>query len=192
MRDVSATTARWTGVLLSALLWGQGAPVVAQDYDPFALVERLHDYPHAVSIDASENEVADHELGLGALQKIRGQWGFSRSVRLDGTLTRETWQIVDGFAAIEVLRELEQQLAAAGTAELLFSCDGRACGNAAQWANRVFGQRVLYGTADRQRYRIYALETGTVAFRVALYSGARTTDRQYLHVDILRLREGAP
>ncbi|WP_232059425.1 DUF4892 domain-containing protein [Kineobactrum salinum] len=179
---------RWTRILLPALLVGQAVSLWAQDLDPYALVERLHDYPHAVSIDSRELEVADHELGLGALQKIRGQWGFSRSVRLDGTLTRETWQIVDGFAATEVLRELEQQLAAAKGSELLFSCDGRACGNAAQWANRVFGQRVLYGTSGEQRYRAYAVDTEAGEFRLALYSGARTSDRQYLHMDILRLR----
>ncbi len=189
MRDVSAI-ARWTRILLPALLVGQAISVWAQEYDPFALVEQLREYPHAVSIDARESEVVDHELGLGARQKIRGQWGFSHSVRLNGTLSRETWQIVDGFTATEVLRELEQQLAAAGSSELLYSCDGRACGNAAQWANRVFGQRVLYGTSGEQRYRVYAVDTAAGDFRLALYSGARTATRQYLHLDILRLREG--
>ena len=51
----------------------------------------------------------------------------------------------------------------------------------------MFGQRLLYGRADDQSYRVYAVEGAEGAYRVLLYSGARTADRQYLHVDVLTL-----
>ena len=66
----------------------------------------------------------------------------------------------------------------------LFTCNGRACGHGSQWANRIFGQRVLYGREDMQRYRVYALER-EVSYRMVVYSSSRTADRQYLHVELL-------
>jgi hypothetical protein len=68
----------------------------------------------------------------------------------------------------------------------LFSCDGRACGRAVQWANRVFGQRVLFGREDLQRYAVFALP-GENAGRLLVYSAERTADRQYLHVEWLQI-----
>jgi len=70
----------------------------------------------------------------------------------------------------------------------LFSCDGRACGQGVQWANRVFHQRELYGREDLQRYRVYSLE-GDSSYRLVVYGAERTLDRQYLHVDLLRIAQ---
>jgi len=153
--------------------------------DPEALLQRLNEYPHAQQISFSRTEVIDHEIGLGAMQKIRGDWRFKNSERLSGTLVSYTWQIVDGFTSEQVmdklLEEVEEDDAAAS---LLFSCKGRACGDAAQWANRVFKERVLYGRAELQRYSVYGLQ-GNAEYRLVTYGAARTEDRQYLRADLL-------
>ncbi|MDO8863905.1 DUF4892 domain-containing protein [Haliea sp. E1-2-M8] len=177
-------------LLLSAFL-AMGSFALAEEaaYDPAALLQELENYPHAVSVASKSETVRDHEIGLGPMQKSDGDWIFRSSERLDGELRRETWQIIDGFAAREVLAGLEAALLLAG-AEVLFSCNARACGSAAQWASRVFNQRILYGRAEEQRYRVYAVSSAAGEFRVVLYSGARTTDRQYLHVDLLKLPPG--
>ncbi|MEQ9395471.1 DUF4892 domain-containing protein [Haliea sp.] len=177
---------RTTQLLLAALLLAGSITQAEDTYHPAALLQELERYPHAVSIARKVETVRDHEIGLDALQKSSGDWIFRRSERLDGELARETWQIIDGFAARRVLQNLEAELAEAG-AELLYSCDARACGPGAQWASRVFNQRILYGRADEQRYRVYAVSSAAGEFRVVFYSGARTTDRQYLHVDVLKL-----
>lgn len=178
---------RTTQLLLAALLAAAGFALAEEvPYDPVALLQELESYPHATSIARKVETVRDHEIGLSAMQKSSGDWIFRNSERLDGELVRETWQIIDGFTAREVLVSVEAALAAA-EAELLFACDYRACGPGAQWASRVFNQRILYGRADEQRYRVYAVSSAAGEFRVALYSGARTSDRQYLHVDVLRL-----
>jgi Domain of unknown function (DUF4892) len=150
---------------------------------PLELLERFNAYPHAISVNQSERDVVDYEVGLGAMQKIRGAWRFKHSERLTGTLTRFTWQITDGFTSNEVLQEIESQL---DSSALLFSCDGRSCGQGVQWANRVFGERVLYGRDDLQRYRVYGAENGEKN-RVILFSSARTADRQYLHAELLEV-----
>ncbi len=155
---------------------------------PEQLLEQLNDYPHARQSDFSVGPVIDYELGLGAIKKVRGVWQFKESERLSGTLTRYTWQITDGFTSREVMEELAGLVQSRDGAQLLFECQGRSCGRAAEWANRVFSQRILYGREDLQRYQVFALEEDA-AYRIAVYSAARTADRQYLHVDLLRVEE---
>lgn len=155
----------------------------AQAQSPIDLLTELDAYAHAVRVNEDERTVVDHEIGLGAMQKVRGSWRFKHSERQSGLLTRYTWQIVDGFTSAEVLAGVEQKLQGA---TLLFACDGRSCGQGAQWANRVFGERVLYGRDDLQRYRAYD-PLGDGAYRLLLFSSARTADRQYLHAEVLSL-----
>ena len=138
------------------------------------------------SVAQSETQVRDHEIGLGAMQKRSGAWQFKNSERQSGLLRRHTWQIINGFTSLEVLAELVSELETIEGSELLFACEGRSCGQGVHWANRVFGERILYGREELQRYRVYSLK-GPAEYRVILYSSARTADRQYLHMDTLQL-----
>jgi hypothetical protein len=148
------------------------------------LLEQVDNYPHTKQIDFSERDVIDHEVGLGAIQKLRGEWHFKHSERLTGTLVSYTWLIGNGFSSAEVMSQLLDTVAGIEGASELFSCDGRACGRAVQWANRVFNERVLYGREDLQRYRVYELQ-GSSNARLLTYAAERTADRQYLHVEWL-------
>ena len=179
---------RFTAVI--ALLLAAGSPVFAAA--PEALLTQLDEYPHAVQVAMSDSVVLDYEVPLGALKKVRGVWQFKDSERYSGRLLRYTWQIVDGFSSREIMEELQGRIAANPDNTLLFECEGRACGQAAQWANRVFRQRLLYGREDLQRYGIYGVGA-QAQYRLMIYSSARTADRQYLHVDLLLLdSEPAP
>jgi len=168
-------------LMLPAIVVSAEKPAVA------SLLSVTDSSPHTSQIDTSQRAVVDHEVGLGAIRKVRGFWQYKDSAGCNGLLSRYTWQVSDGFSAVEVLSELEQGLLALEGAELLFACEGRACGHANQWANRVFGQRLLYGKSDEQRYRVIAVEDAAGTARVLLYSSARTADRQYLHADYLLL-----
>jgi hypothetical protein len=140
-----------------------------------------------VEVGFSEREVVDHEVGLGAIQKVRGEWQFKDSERLTGTLFRYTWQIENGFDSADVMEEFLRAVADIKGSEELFSCKGRACGRSVQWANRVFNQRLMFGQEGLQRYRVYALPAaqGGQGSRILAYSAERTADRQYLHVEWL-------
>jgi hypothetical protein len=154
--------------------------------EPLALLERLGAHPYTKQIAFSRQEVLDHEIGLGAIQKVRGEWRFKHSERLSGTLVSYTWQILDGVDSARVMEELLDAVAKEKGARLLFTCKGRACGSGAQWANRVFHEQLLYGREDLQRYRVYAIE-GEETLRLVAYSAKRTEDRQYLHVELLQI-----
>jgi hypothetical protein len=184
MTAVTAVQQRIRGAFTVAVLLC--AAVGARAETANEVLQQLNDFPHAQALDFSESQVRDYEVGLGAMRKVGGAWTFKRSERVDGLLTRYTWQIVDGFTSLEVLDELEATLQERSKAELLFGCDGRACGPGVQWANRVFHQRLLYGREELQRYRVYAI--GDEPFDLLLvYSGARSADRQYLHAELLEV-----
>ena len=169
---------------LFALLFAAVSVSAQQPPQLLQELQKLDQFRHAQQVGFSQQRVVDHELGLGALQKISGLWQFKSSVRLSGELTRYTWQILDGFTSEEVMRTLLQRVEQEG-AQQMFSCDGRACGSGSIWANRVFGQRVLYGRAEFQRYRVYRQQEGESELRLLVYAAARTAQRQYLHVELL-------
>jgi hypothetical protein len=164
----------------------QASALAMAQVTPEEWLQQLNDYPHARQIAASEEQVIDYEIGLGAIQKVRGTWRFRDSERLSGNLLSYTWQIVDGFTSREVMEKLLASVEEKEHAKILFSCDGRACGHGAQWANRVFNQRMLYGMDDLQRYRVYSLQSGSM-YRLIVYSSSRTADRQYLQVNLLKI-----
>ncbi len=170
---------RWP-LSIAALLWIQVAFAA-----PEQVLQNLDAYPHLQQAAADQRDVRDYEVGLGAMQKVRGVWRLKHSERLSGQLQTYTWQVIDGFSSREVADELT---AAIDDKELLFACEGRDCGSGAQWANRVFRQRILYGREDLQRYQVYRLgENGE--YRLLVYAAARTADRQYLHVELLRIAD---
>ena len=172
-------------VLVPVLLTLLPINTQAQSPGPAELLTQLAAFPHAQTVDESQEQVLDYLVGLGAMQKVSGVWQLKHSERISGQLTRYTWQIVDGFSSREVTAELEQEQAQ--ESQLLYACDGRSCGPGAQWANRVFSQRLLYGRADLQSYRVYGGENDVgTEYRVLIFSAARTADRQYLHAEFLQ------
>ena len=173
-----------TVLLLLGSLFALAGLAQAPEQTVQSVLATLRSSTHLQEVDSSVEQVTDHEIGLGTLKKVRGAWGFKDSERLSGELARYTWQVIDGFSASEVLEDIERSLAEDDGLVLLFACDGRACGSSAQWANRVFGQRLLYGRVDLQQYRVYSLGQGSDE-RVLLYAASRSSERQYLHLDRL-------
>jgi hypothetical protein len=127
-----------------------------------------------------------YAVPLGAMQKIRGSWRPEESERLRGSKLRLTYRLEEGFGSSEVVTELDAVLDSDDSAQLLYSCEARACGNGAQWANRIFEERLLYGRAESQRLRAWRLEDEAGDYRAVVYASARSADRQYLRLEILR------
>jgi hypothetical protein len=173
---------RW---LWPLLLLAAGAAAA----DPLEILRSMADMRHLDLVEAEQAEVVDHLVGLGAIQKTGGAWRLEHSERLSGTLYSRTWQVVDGYTSREVADTLLQAM---DVGEPLYRCEARSCGPGAQWANRIFNQRILYGRADMQRYQVFAIDADDAAYRLVVYDSARTTDRQYLHVELLRLAEDQP
>ena len=178
---------RATSTVLALLVWVAGH-AVAEVSVPMQLLLGLNEFPQAEQIKFTESEVRNYKVGLGAMQKVSGAWNFKHSERFDGLLTSYTWQLNQGFSSRELMNDLLARVDELETEALMFGCDGRACGSGAQWANRVFQQPVLYGKAEMQSYRVYSIGESP-RYLLLIYAAARTSDRQYLHTELLQVEK---
>jgi hypothetical protein len=154
------------------------APATAADFSPWA---------HATEHSRQEPHSSDYLLGLGALQKVGGRWRHKHSEGLRGELQSTTWQIAEGYTAEEAFEWYRQQLPVG--AELLFECTGRSCGSSAQWADRVFSERVLYGHDERQHYATWRWQASGITTTVVLYAVDRANRRHFLRMDLLQQQD---
>ena len=170
-------------LLLIALVAGRS---VAQPTEPAAYLERLDADPALMRTGEPIDEyVREFLVPLGAIQKIRGVWRPEKSERVTGQRLAYTWRVEEGFRAEEFVDALGERVAEDPDAAVVFSCDARACGSSVQWANRVFHERILYGTQESQRYRVYRLARGDSNYLLLVYGSARSSNRQYVRVELL-------
>lgn len=162
------------GALLIGGLSTLSAVAAAPQFEPWI---------HATEYSRKEPAAVDYLLGLGALQKIGGRWRHKHSEALIGELRSVTWQLKEGFTADEAFAWYVEQLPA--NAQLLFECEGRSCGSSAQWANRVFDERVLYGHDERQHYAAWRLQKDDVTWVLVMYAVDRANRRHFLRMDLL-------
>lgn len=153
-----------------------------------AVFDSLTELPYVESVDEERDvPVRAHLVALGAMQKERGVWRPSESERHDGRLYRYTWRAIDLYPSEQLMEDLVRDLSGDFELRLRYQCEARACGSSAQWANTIFKQRILYGREASQQYRAYDAEVGGRSWRIMLYSSARSSDRQYLHGELLAL-----
>ncbi len=157
-----------------------GGLVEASEPAPFyRLLGDVNLAARAVPVSAEVVQAVEHSIPLGAMEKRSGRWAPADAVLLSGQRDAQMWQFSGGLVTDEFDRLVN---AAAEISEARYCCVSRECGNAAQWANRVFRQRLLYGRDESQRYCAFEAADGSW---MTVFSAARTADRQYLHLEIL-------
>lgn len=108
-------------------------------------------FPDAEINELETIEDTNYRVVLGSLQSTRGQVVPEASERVRGDLTRILYQIPNGFTGQDVYDFFVDQMQLRGYSEL-FTCAGRACGSSENWANDIFGNRILYGPVRNQFY----------------------------------------
>lgn len=173
-----ARTRRWTTQILACSL---SVGALADEQPKFwQSYERELDRHWSTSlVETSEVPAQPFLIPLGTMKKHAGVWRPEAFEPVAGTMVRTTWS-VSGIGVLELFEQWQQALLKQHT--LRWSCSGRACGNAAEWASRVYGERLLYGRDESMRYAAFRTDAGTW---VTLFSAARTADRQYLHLDAI-------
>jgi hypothetical protein len=133
-----------------------------------------------------------YTLVLGRMQRVDGRVTPANSQRLQGDLTRITYEIPSAYTAEDVYAFFRQQLLR-GSETALFVCQGRACGSSNFWANEVFSNRILYGPEANQHYLATNPAAGAEDRNIyaALYVITRANRRVYAHLDILELSADA-
>jgi hypothetical protein len=152
----------------------------AQDIIGFA---DMRAFPHSQLFSSQSATRTEYLVALGALQKIGGRWRHKDSEIVNGLLSSYTWQVNEAYTAGEGFEWWRQQIP--DDATLLFECQGRSCGSSAQWADRVFSERVLYGHDERQHYAAFRLQREEGSYTLVLYASDRANRRHFLRLDVL-------
>jgi len=149
-------------------------------------------FPGAVITQFDLVQDSSYRLALGRMQRVNGRVTAGREERIQGTLTRITYQIPGGFSGAEVFVHYLQFIEP-GNSEL-FRCQGRACGSSSFWANDILGNRVLYGPEQEQFYAAFAADNaaGEYTRYYVLYAITRGNRSVYAHLDIIDVAAADP
>lgn len=135
----------------------------------------------------SNENVSDHWVILGSIERIKGAVKPEADVRLTGRLSRWLWQVPAGHDVEESFSFLKRQMPEGIVT--LFNCDGRSCGLSNDFANQVFSQSILYGRDSAQKYWV-GLDAGSKNTLWLIYTTQRSNKRVYVYVEKLKLKKG--
>lgn len=134
----------------------------------------------AEQVDRQHRESVERTYPQRALRRNSDRFEPDNSVRVEGSLTTETFQLAPGHSAEEVFHNAHVFLAE-HEAEPLFWCQGRGCGASNLWANRVFGKSMLYGPDDQQSFLLVRLAKPHHNTLLAIYAITRGNRSAYLY-----------
>lgn len=143
--------------------------------------DELPRYPQARIVAFKDQQVPERTYPLDSIRRISGRLRMSDQISASGHLTAVTYLLPEVHTGIEAFEQARNRLLDEG-AELLFWCEGRACGSSSLWANAVFERSSLYGPDARQAYLLARLP-GNPDRLMALYGVTRGNGRAYLHVE---------
>ena len=174
-------------LLLAGAVWSAG------EASPTRYLQLLDESLFLQRVEAPIDEtVRNHLVALGAMQKVRGVWAPRQSERISGQRLAYTWKVEEGFTVRDALDELEAAVGGDDRLSTLYACEAVSCGSSVQWANRVFRERLLYGTQASQVYRAYTISGDAQPYRLLFYGAARTNERQYVRAELFVLEDGSP
>ncbi len=150
------------------LFWLLSGSVSAEPYGA-ADYPDIKRFPYSDIVQYSNAAESDYRFILGGLEKVNGVLRPEKEERVEGQLTQITYQIPENHLASEAFDFYLDQIKALG-AEVLFECQGRACGSSNHWANDIFGYFRLYGPdvgqsyaaarADKRYFSLYSITRG--------------------------------
>lgn len=173
------------GLLLLALLSTPTHAQSAGEQTARADHPLLMRFPDSEIVEYDRTNELNHQLVLGTLQRTRGEVVPESAERLKGRVTRIVYAIPSDYQVSDVREFFAQQLRERGD-NILFSCEGRACGSSNYWANDIFKRRILYGPERNQYY--LAARSNTALENdpfLALYLITRANKRLYAYVEII-------
>lgn len=177
-------------LILCLLLIGPGAAAwaqlgtVASNAVDHELIER---FPGAEIVDYRTPGVTNYRLALDRMQRVNGRVSPGREERVNGTLTRITYKIPEGYSSADVFAHYSTQMLDTGPE--LYRCQGRGCGSSNFWANDMFENRILYGPDADQYYLVSTLgsDDQNISAYLALYVITRGNRSVYAHLDVIEL-----
>jgi len=165
-----------------------GCVASAADLPGSTDLEGLTRFPQAQIVGFKQDSDVERIYPLDSIRRISGKLRMSDQVNATGDLLAITYQLPDHHSGIEAFSQAREQLVEQG-AQLLYWCEGRACGSSSLWANQIFQRSMLYGPEAQQAF-LLARVPAEADDLVALYGITRGNGRPYLQVE--RLQSATP
>lgn len=145
-----------------------------------------HFFPQAKVIAERGQENHHYLLPLGRVKRDRdlGRDVPSSYKRLEGRFSSTLWELERDFPLREAREIVTTKLDVPGY-EILFSCEGRDCGESFAWANSVFDQAKVYGN-DRSQSLWTVRDRGAQRYHV-FYLVERPNRRTYFYHESLEV-----
>src|SRR5690606_31524517 len=122
-----------------------GCVASAADLPGSSDLEGLARFPQAQIVGFKQDSDVERIYPLDSIRRISDQ------VNATGDLLAITYQLRDHHSGIEAFSQAREQLVEQG-AQLLYWCEGRACGSSSLWANQIFQRSMLYGPEAQQAF----------------------------------------
>ncbi|KTT28658.1 DUF4892 domain-containing protein [Pseudomonas rhizoryzae] len=176
-RAVSTRRFLLIGLLLSAG-WAQGA-----------VLAEIAPLDHAQLVRETGPATVERLYPLGPVNRIGGRLRLEASLRVEGELQTQTFELASGHPPLARLDSERQRLQQRG-ATLLYWCEGRDCGASNVIANNLLGEAMLYGPDDQQGLVVLQLQEPQTV--LMLYGIVRGNRRGYLHAERLQAAQPLP
>ncbi|MFQ5788787.1 MAG: DUF4892 domain-containing protein, partial [Thermodesulfobacteriota bacterium] len=191
LRDISKI--HWIFVFILAFTFLHDRQTFAED------IEGSSDHPMILRYKGSEikkydkREFDEYVFILGKVIDAQGEPNntkITKSDKLEGKVTKISYELPEDRSSLEVLRNYEQELKKAGF-EILFSCSNKECGGRAfnntvvqydlMFGDNYYDQRYLAGKLSRPEGDVYS----SVYVIKNTTGGGRTKNYIYTQVDLI-------
>lgn len=145
--------------------------------------------PDAVLLESAQQDTANQLIPLGSIKEGRdGRALPERSKRVAGHLQKALYQLPSerDIKASQKLLQAHVE-GEAGQNHLLFSCDGRDCGQSNLWANDVFSSSLLFGN-DRTQFALIYVSNDLLTLTM-LYGSERPNRRSHYIAQTITLAQ---
>lgn len=143
-------------------------------------------FPNSTVVSSSFTPQLVHDVALGILQRESGIARPEQSQIVQGSLGKSLYEIPREFSGEAVFQFFERQFSEKGY-QPLFDCFGRACGSSNDWANDIFGNRLLYGPVQNQFYTVFRQQGGDqLSPFISVYVITRGNRRLYAYVEVVK------
>jgi len=171
---------RWLSVSALLIL----VPVPAYVYGEMI----LQPFPFAEIVEQSSQDIPEYRFVTGKVSSIGALVRTEEEQIISGKLIKKTYEIPRVHTTREVMQYYQAQLQRLN-ANKLFYCEARNCGRSNDWANGIFGERILFGPDRFQYYLASTFVSDGRQYASVVYTIRRGNQRVYAHVEQIELAE---
>ena len=159
---------------------------LAAESESASVAEPIVLFPSSELVGQGTIESTGHLLALGSLKKVNHELRPEKSILISGRKEASTYYLPEARRTKQVAEYFRSEII--GSANILFECEGRACGSSSFWANNHFETAILYGP---EQYQYYLVAQRSVPEQteegeyIVIYIGQRATRKIYAHVEYL-------